>query len=347
MRDTPFELVYGSGAQRLRSDGGKRLGVTVGPLSAVVYRATEPLERSSHAPAVTVALPNTALRDRAEVRAAVDGDRFAEVTFLAKVGGGGWQQIGTDDNAPYRVFHDVADVQPGTRVQYQAVVLDNAGHARASGVRAGTVAPPAIELEAPNDQARVRGTVEVRAVATPDHPTYSVTFYRQVGGGAWTPIGTDTSSPVYTAFDDTGGLADGSVVRYKAVLTYAPGRTVESAPRSVTVVTTPVANAVVHYFRPNGDYADWGLHLWGDAIADGVATDWAAPRQRDGVEGGRAVFRIPLKDDTKPVNFIVHRPSGDMVPDTREPGGDRSFVPLEHPEIWLVQGDPTVYFTEH
>jgi glycosidase len=347
MRDTPFELVYGSGAQRLRSDGGKRLGVTVGPLSAVVYRATEPLERSSHAPAVTVALPNPALRDRAEVRAAVDGDGFAEVTFLAKVGGGGWQQIGTDDNAPYRVFHDVADVQPGTRVQYQAVVLDNAGHARASGVRAGTVAPPAIELEAPNDQARVRGTVEVRAVATPDHPTYSVTFYRQVGGGAWTPIGTDTSSPVYTAFDDTGGLADGSVVRYKAVLTYAPGMTVESAPRSVTVVTTPVANAVVHYFRPNGDYADWGLHLWGDAIADGVATDWAAPRQRDGVEGGRAVFRIPLKDDTKPVNFIVHRPSGDMVPDTREPGGDRSFVPLEHPEIWLVQGDPTVYFTEH
>jgi hypothetical protein len=343
MRDTSFRLVYGSGPQRLRSDAGKLLGVTVGPLSAVVYRAADPLERSRRAPAVALAAPGS-LRDRAEIRADVGGDQFAEVTFLARVGGGGWQPIGTDDNAPYRVFHDVADLVPGTRVQYQAVVLDNAGHTRSSAARAGTVAPPAIELEAPTDGGRVRGEVEVRAVATPDHATYSVTFYRQVGGGAWTPIGTDTSSPVYTAFDDTSGLADGSTVRYKAVLTYAPGQVVESATRSVTVVTEPVTTAIVHYRRPAGDFDQWGLHLWGDAIADGVATTWDAPRQRDGTDAFGAFYRIPLKDDTKPVNFIMHQPSGDVVPDTREPGGDRSFVPLEHPEIWLVQGDPTVYF---
>jgi alpha-amylase len=344
MADTGFRLVYGAGPERLRSDAGRRLGLTVGPLSAVVYRAAEPLERSRHAPAITLADPG-AQRDRAEVRAEVAGDGFAEVTFLARVGNGGWRSIGTDDNAPYRVFHDVADLEPGTRVQYKAVVLDNAGHSRASAVRAGTVAPPAIELEAPTDGGRVRGRVEVRAVATPDHPDYAVTFYRQVGDGPWTAIGTDTSSPVYTAFDDTTGLANGSVVRYRAVLTYAPGRTVESATRSVTVVTEPVTTAVVHYRRPAGDYDSWGLHLWGDAIADGVATAWDAPRQRDAVDGFGAVYQIPLKDDTKPVNFIMHQPSGDTVPDTREPGGDRSFVPLEHPEIWLVQGDPTVYFS--
>jgi len=344
MRDTSFRLVYGSGPQRLRSDTGKLLGVTVGPLSAVVYRAADPLERSRRAPAVALAAPGP-LRDRAEIRADVGGDQFAEVTFLARVGGGGWQPIGTDDNAPFRVFHDVADLVPGTRVQYQAVVLDNAGHTRSSAARAGTVAPPAIELETPTDGSRVRGEVEVRAVATPDHPNYSVTFYRQVGGGGWTPIGTDTSSPVYTAFDDTSGLADGSTVRYKAVLTYAPGQVVESATRSVTVVTEPVTTAIVHYRRPAGDFDQWGLHLWGDAIADGVATTWDAPRQRDGTDAFGALYRIPLKDDTRPVNFIMHQPSGDVVPDTREPGGDRSFVPLEHPEIWLVQGDPTVYFS--
>ena len=344
MADSGFRLVYGSGPERLRSDAGKRLSLTVGPLSAVVYRAVEPLARSRHAPAVTLANPG-ALRDRAEVRAEVAGDDFVEVTFLARAGSGGWRPIGTDDNAPYRVFHDVADLAPGTRVQYKAVVLDNAGHTRSSGVRSGTVAPPAIELEAPTDGGRVRGEVEVRAVATPDHPNYVVTFYRQVGDGPWTAIGTDDSSPVYSAFDDTTGLANGSVVRYRAVLTYAPGRTVESATRSVTVVTEPVTTAVVHYLRPAGDYDSWGLHLWGDAIADGVATAWDAPRQRDGVDAFGAVYRIPLKDDTKPVNFIMHQPSGDTVPDTREPGGDRSFVPLEHPEIWLVQGDPTVYFS--
>jgi alpha-amylase len=341
----PFRLLYGTGPARLVSGADTRLGLTVEPLSAVVYRATKPLERSHRAPAISLADPGE-LRDRAEVRAEVGGDGFAEVTFLARAAGGGWKPIGTDDNAPYRVFHDVADLAPGTRVQYKAVVLDNAGHARASQVRSGTVAPPAIVLEAPTDGGRVRGTVEVRAVATPDHPHYAVTFQRQVGDGPWTPIGTDSSSPVYTAFDDTTGLADGSVVRYRAVLTYAPGKTVTSAIRSVTVVVTPVTTAVVHYLRPAGDYADWGLHLWGDAIADGVATTWEAPRQRDGIDDDfGAFYQIPLKDDTKPVNFIMHRPSGDIVPDTREPGGDRSFVPLEHPEIWLVQGDPTVYFS--
>ena len=62
------------------------------------------------------------------------------------------------------------------------------------------------------------------------------------------------------------------------------------------------------------------LHLWGDAIADGVATTWDAPRQRDTVDDFGAVYQIPLKDDTKPVNFIMHLPSGDTVPDSREPG---------------------------
>ena len=31
--------------------------------------------------------------------------------------------------------------------------------------------------------------------------------------------------------------------------------------------------ATVHYHRPDGQYGGWGLHLWGDAIADGVGTD--------------------------------------------------------------------------
>jgi alpha-amylase len=96
--------------------------------------------------------------------------------------------------------------------------------------------------------------------------------------------------------------------------------------------------------RPAADYADWGLHLWDDGKA-GPDTDWNAPKQRDGIDSNGAFFNIPLDDDTKPVNFIVHRPGGDSVPTTREPGGDRSFVPIDHPEIWLKQRDPTIYFS--
>jgi alpha-amylase len=192
----------------------------------------------------------------------------------------------------------------------------------------------------------VRGTVEVRATATPEHANHVVTFQRSIDGGAWADIGTDESSPVYTVFDDTSSLADGARVSYRAVLAYAPGRTVTSDPRTVTIVQAQVSTAIVHYRRPAGDYADWGLHLWGDAIADSVMASvaWDKPLQRTGVDAFGAVYEIPLKDDTKPVNFIMHRPSGASVPTTREPGGDRSFVPLAHPEIWLVQGDPAVYF---
>jgi alpha-amylase len=177
-----------------------------------------------------------------------------------------------------------------------------------------------------------------------------VTFQRSVDGGPFIDVGTDTSSPVYTLFDDTSSLPDGASVTYRAVLTYAPGKTVISDTRAVTIVQAKVTTATVHYKRPAGDYGSttdgWGLHLWGEAVADPVlaAVAWDKPFQRTGMDAFGAVYAIPLKDDTKPVNFILHLPSGNSVPSTREPGGDRSFVPLEHPDIWLKQGDPTVYF---
>jgi alpha-amylase len=348
--DSKWEKVYGRGPDRLRTGGDRRLDVTLGPLSTVVYRAKQHIPRSKAAPSIALDVPAQG-RDRLEVRANLGAGTFSEVTFLAKAGNGPWRDIGTDDNAPYRVFHDVADIAPGTTVQYRAIVLDNAGHTRSSAVRGTTIAPPAIVLEAPPENGRVRGTVEVRAVPTPEHASDVVTFQRSVNGGPFAAIGTDDSSPVYTVFDDTSSLPDAASVTYRAVLTYAPGRTVTSNTRTVTVVQTPVTTAVVHYNRPGGDYGPipdgWGLHLWGDAVEPGVLANvaWDKPFQRTGTDAFGAVYAIPLKDDTKPVNFIMHLPSGDSVPSTREPGGDRSFVPLDHPHIYLRQGDPAIYFS--
>ena len=50
-----------------------------------------------------------------EVEADLGGDSFYEVTFQAKIGDDPWEPIGTDDNAPYRVFHDVYALEPGTQ----------------------------------------------------------------------------------------------------------------------------------------------------------------------------------------------------------------------------------------
>ena len=294
-----YQRIYGSAPARIKTDADKRLHVTVPALSAVVYESSGRVPHSHSAPSIELTQPTGDVRDRAEVRADVGGDSFYEVTFLARVGNGPWQPIGTDDNSAYRVFQDVADLAPGTQLQYRAVVLDNAGHTRTSDIRTVRVAPPTIALEAPPDGGHVRGEVEVRATATAEHSYYVVTFQRRVGNGDWADIGTDSSSPVYTAFDDTSGLADGSVVSDRALLTSAPAQ-----------------------------------------IA------WDKPWPWQSKDGYGVVFEIPLKDDTKPVNFIVHLPSGDSVPTTREPGGDRSFVPLDHQDIWLKQGDPTIYFSQ-
>jgi alpha-amylase len=340
--DSKWELIYGDGPESLRSGSDMRLDVTVGPLSTVVYRAKKKIRLSRAAPPSTLDVPAEG-RDRLEVRADVAGDSFYEVTFLAKVGDGAWQDIGTDDSAPYRVFHDVSDVAPGTPVQYRAVVLDNAHHTSSSAVQSSTVAPPAINLEAPNDGQRVRGTVEVRATATPEHSNYVVAFEHSVNGGPFTQIGTDDSSPVYTAFDDTSSLADGTHVTYRAVLTYAPGKTVTSDTRTVTIVQAGVATAVIHYNRPDGNYAAWGLHLWGDGLAPGEATaEWTSPTPFEGSDAYGALHRIGIADDTKKVGFIVHGvPPND--PNIKDTDADRFFIPLATPEIWLRQGDPRIY----
>ncbi|HEV2780465.1 MAG TPA: alpha-amylase family glycosyl hydrolase [Actinophytocola sp.] len=346
-----FQRVYGDGPGHARSAADGSLTLTVPPLSTVVYAMAGRIPGSKAAPAISLGNPAPAAesRGRMQVSATVNGSSFYEVTFYAKVGGR-WEPIGTDDTAPYRVFHDVSSLPPGTGLQYRAVVLDNRGHTATSGVRGAVVPAPAVTIETPREGSGVRGTVEVRAVADPERATHVVGFERSVDGGAWTPIGTDSSSPAYTVFDDLGplGLAAGTPVSYRAKLTEPNGVTATSAVRTVRAAGPPATLATLHYFRPAGDYTDWGLHMWGDAVDPAVLAQiaWDRPWPLTRIEGGWAEYDIPLVDDTKPVNFIMHLPSGDTVPVSREPGGDRSFLPIDTPQVWIKQGDPTVYSSQ-
>jgi alpha-amylase len=335
-----FDRVYGSGERSLRSNGAGRLSLTVPALSAVVYRAEDHVPRSRKAPEISLRLPTGPARDRAEIAAELAGDSFYEVTFYARERRGGWRSIGTDDNAPYRVFHDIADERPGTRIEYKAVVLDNAGHTRTSRERSLTVAQPSLTITSPREGANVRGFADVTAEVVPEHATDVVVFERRIGSGPWETRGTDSSSPVYSLHDEFSlDLATGTVITYRATL-----NGVVTATRSVRVQKEQITTAVVHY-RRSEDRAGWGLHLWGDGLAPGVATDWAAPRMATRVENGEAIFEIPLADDTDQVNFIIHPPGSD----TREPStngdGSRSFIPLDRREVWVRQGDPATYFT--
>jgi hypothetical protein len=158
-------------------------------------------------------------------------------------------------------------------------------------------------------------------------------------------VGSDDTSPVYTYVDDTSGFADATALQYRAVLTYAPGRTVTSDARSVIVRKAAVTQAVVHYNRPDGDYASWGLHLFGDGLAAGEATaKWEEPTPFEGSDGFGALHRIQIANDEIPVGVIVHG----MPPNfnTKDTDPNRLFIPLSNPEIWLRLGDGKIYSCE-
>ena len=206
------------------------------------------------------------------------------------------------------------------------------------------------------DGHQVADRVEVAAELDTD--AYAeVTFAVREGSGDYVPIGTDDNPP-YRVFYDASHLRGSEDTRlsFRAIVNDLSGHLAADEVADVGVeFAEPAAPgtpyAVIHYARPAGDYGDhttgnandfWGLHLWGDAIAPEEATDWTSPKPFLGEdEYGRFAF-VKLANDTLPVNFIVHRG------DTKDPDNspDRSFDPRATPEIWLRQGDATIFTSQ-
>ncbi|QIK65970.1 alpha-amylase [Nocardioides sp. HDW12B] len=219
-----FTRVYGDGPASLTSARDGSVSVPSGGVSATVYRSDRRIPLSSRAPGIQLRSPSpsTADRSRTEVGADVAGDDYAEVTFQARPEGERWRSIGTDDNRPFRVFHDTAAYDPRTPVRYRAVVADNNGHARMSDVRRSEVPSPSIQIVNPT-AGEITGfdPLLVEAQVNPERTSQRVRFERSVTGGDWETIGVDRSSPWYRVTDDEVpdlGLADGDRVRYRAVL---------------------------------------------------------------------------------------------------------------------------------
>lgn len=242
-----YTRIYGDAAEEAKTSEDGKLTVTVPPLSAVVYQSSGRIPHSKAAPAVALQQPAAAPADngRMKVRADVGGASFYEVTFEARPAGGGWVPIGTDDTAPYQVFHDVAALAAGTAVEYRATVLDNGGHTGTSAPLTSTVPAPVLTLQKPDAGSFVKGPVVLSATADPENATRVVSFERSVAGGDWTPVGSDDSSPVYSVTDNLAplALADGTELRYRATMT-GPGFTVATEPRTVTVGDAPQPDSV-------------------------------------------------------------------------------------------------------
>ena len=146
MRRGTFKQVWPASKTALRSDAEGRVTVTVPPLSAVVWRAAGTLADRVQAPAVHFEKPSAGaiIGGRSPITVGVPDGGFNQVTIAWRpVGATSWTSLGTDDNAPYRVFHDVSGMAKGTLVEYRAVLRDSTGNLSVTSSHATVGVPEA------------------------------------------------------------------------------------------------------------------------------------------------------------------------------------------------------------
>jgi pullulanase len=116
-----------------------------------------------------------------------------------------------------------------------------------------------------------------------------------------------------------------------------------------TVGDPPSGMVKVHYYRADGNYTDYGLHLWqinasNAYIADYPGVSWGTPYPQAGVDDYGAYWLIDasvFRSDAAGFGFIVHKANQDGDP----PGVDRFWQWTDGDELWLKSGEATVYRT--
>ncbi len=103
--------------------------------------------------------------------------------------------------------------------------------------------------------------------------------------------------------------------------------------------TSTAGYAVVHYQRPAGGYEDQNLYVWGD-VDPSMITTWPDGQPFTGEDSYGRFAYVKLKPGAKSVGFIVVDDQGNKDTDS-----DRTIDVGASPEIWIKQGDTTVYPT--
>lgn len=91
----------------------------------------------------------------------------------------------------------------------------------------------------------------------------------------------------------------------------------------------PDGHARIHYHRPKGDYAGWGLHAWEDTR---LSVAWTSPLAQTGRDDWGVYWDVPLADGAKKLGFIVHQG------DRKDPGPDQFLDLAAMREVWVVSG---------
>lgn len=102
--------------------------------------------------------------------------------------------------------------------------------------------------------------------------------------------------------------------------------------------TPKSSSCIIHYYRFDGDYSDWGVWSWSKAPKDLPGASY----EMVGVDSYGAIIKVTFTTPVTRAGFLLKK--GDwQVKDINE---DRYVdMPKGNGEIWLVQGDKKVYLT--
>jgi pullulanase-type alpha-1,6-glucosidase len=89
--------------------------------------------------------------------------------------------------------------------------------------------------------------------------------------------------------------------------------------------------AVIHYTRPDGDYADWTLYHWTGSAEP--SPGWTRSRVPDGADGFGLYWSVPLAQGATGLSHVVHRG------DEKDPGADQVLdLATTGNEVWFSTG---------
>ncbi len=107
----------------------------------------------------------------------------------------------------------------------------------------------------------------------------------------------------------------------------------------------PEGKIQINYHRCDGKYDRWGVHLWKSPNMPLPDIEWPNPMMPTGKNDFGVFWQVDLSEfntgSKAQVNYIIHK--GDI----KEQGAkDMAFDGNAHKEIWVVNGDRTIYFSK-
>ncbi len=98
----------------------------------------------------------------------------------------------------------------------------------------------------------------------------------------------------------------------------------------------PAGQARIHYYRPDGNYANWSLYAFG-ATTDPTGTFCSTEHYYVGYDSYGPYFDVDVVPGS--LGFIIHNCSTGV----KDPGPNQYLQIPAQPQGWVVSGDPTVY----